>query len=40
MEPTSYQEAIAHPNKPKWKDAMEAEIGSLGYNDIWELEGS
>ena len=36
-EPTSYQEAVASPNKSKWEEAMQAEMGSLQHNDVWEL---
>lgn len=36
-EPTSYQEAIANPNKSKWEEAMQAEMKSLESNHVWEL---
>lgn len=36
-EPTSYQEAVASPNKSKWEEAMQAEMRSLERNNVWEL---
>ena len=36
-EPTSMTEALASPNKVKWKEAMEKEMESLHKNDVWDL---
>ncbi len=36
-EPTSYPGAIASLNQSKWEEAMQAEMRSLKYNDVWEL---
>ena len=36
-EPTSYQGAVASPNRSKWEEAMQAEMRSLESNNVWEL---
>ena len=36
-EPTSMTEALASPDKVKWKEAMEKEMESLQKNDVWDL---
>ena len=36
-EPTSMTEALASPDKVKWKEAMENKIESLHKNDVWDL---
>lgn len=35
--PTTYNEAINHPNKDKWIDAMNQEISSINKNETWEI---
>ncbi|KAK1662939.1 hypothetical protein QYE76_051098 [Lolium multiflorum] len=36
-DPTSYKEAIKSLNSSKWQIAMEAELKSMGSNDVWDL---
>ena len=37
QEPTTFDEATACKEKPKWKEAMEKEMKSLKDNEVWEL---
>ena len=36
-EPATMNEALVHPDKAKWMNAMEKEIEALHANDMWDL---
>jgi hypothetical protein len=37
-DPTSYEEAMKSPHSSKWVEAMEDEMKSMSFNNVWYLE--